>query len=305
MLKSTRSVVLVLSCLGVLAPGALAKETKITDMAKHLEGSTAYKSADTLGKLTHLAKLIQEKKISAYDKVVKSESLLLVKAYMQEKGKDSVKARLEAYGELRKMANYKEPLYGVRISDHAVRSTFAKFLFESKEYAKASDTGKLEILRDLKRKNVPMLSTVGIGEVEIVAMRLITKATRDFPADQRPLKKLQALSQLNKERLFTWGSDYNAIEKLYLIQYLLTLEDYETKSSKEKMEVLSKMLKDKLITQFLFSELEAGFFVRDLLANEEFVKADDDAKRVIAKKFVDERKLHTYTRNQLRHWLWP
>jgi hypothetical protein len=52
MLKSTRSVVLVLSCLGVLVPCALAKETKITDMAKHLEDNAAYQSADTLGKLT-------------------------------------------------------------------------------------------------------------------------------------------------------------------------------------------------------------------------------------------------------------
>jgi hypothetical protein len=274
MLKSTRSVVLVLSCLGVLAPCALAKETKITDMAKHLEGSTAYKSADTLGKLTYLAKLIQERKIGPYDKVIQSESLLLVKGYMQEKGKDSTRAKLEAYGELQEMTEYKKPLRGLRLSGDPASRPFTKFLFQSKEYAKASDKGKLEILRDLKEKKIPMFCAAGEDEIETVTIRYITKATRDLPAGQRPLKKLQALSQLNKERLFTWGGSYSAIEKLYLTQHLLTLKDYEAKSSKEKIKMLSKMFKDKLITPFLFAKLESVLFARDLLAHQEFLKSD-------------------------------
>ena len=303
MLKSTRSVVLILSCLGVLVPCALAKEAKIKDIAKHLEVSTAYKSADTLGKLTYLAKLIQEKRISAYDKVVQSESLLLVKGYMQEKGKDSPKAKLEAYGELQEMTGHKKPLYGLRLSKDAVSRTLTKFRFESKEYVNASDKGKLEILRDLEKKKIPMFGTAGGDEREVLAMRYITTATRDLPADQRPLKKLQVLSQLGKEGLLQWGSMHLTLETMYLTQHLLTLKDYETESSEEKSKILSKMLKDKLITPFLFAKLEGVLIARDLLANEEFVKADDDAQRVIFEKVVAERKIHTFTRSQLKRLL--
>jgi hypothetical protein len=301
MLKSTRYVVLVLSCLGVLVPCASAKQEKITDLPKHLEGNAAYKGADTLGKLTYLAKLIQDKAIGRFDYAAQKESQLLVKAYMQEKGKDSAKAKLEAYAELQKMTRDKT-LGGLRLGGDAVHTTFMKFLLGSEEYAKASDKGKLAIFRELKEKGIPMSNT-SRDEMGAVVVRHITRVSRDLPAGQRPLKKLQALSQLKEERLLNWGPYYGTLEEMYLPQHLLTLKDYETKSSKEKIEILSKMQKDGLITSFLFSAREGVLLSQDLLANEEFVKADDDAKRVIVGKVAAERKIHPFTRNPLRRLL--
>jgi hypothetical protein len=275
------------------------KQNKIKDLKTYLQNDQTYQSAENpLDKLKILAKLKREKRVSYSDKYFPEELKKLTLAYMKQEGGTKPEDRLKAFSELTKMRGFSKPLNGLFFPNHLCSSDFIRYLYTNKAYLNASPKKKFDTLREMKKEGV-WADSIGRREIARTAQLYIADETADLPVTEKYHKQLVMMSDMKKNKELSWGNEYSKMEEHALLLHTHHSPEYQNANLLTRLKILNEYKEKELITSFVLSDYQARLAARFLLNKEGFIEKSPEAQKKTVFEFINNRNLHTFSRNKL------